>query len=67
MFDTRETKSLLRFDLKLTQDDGPGVVHTFTWGETRGHALARVVDTMDSEDGIWDGWSFELSKHGRSV
>lgn len=67
MFDTRETKNLLRFDLRLTQDGGPGVVNTFTWGETRMDAYARVVDTMDSEDGIWDGWSFELSKQGRKI
>jgi len=67
MFQPTTIKDLLRFDLKLTEDHGSGVVHTFTWGTTYANAYARVVDTMDSEDGIWDGWSFELSKYGRKI
>lgn len=67
MFQPTKTNDLLRFDLVLKQDEGPGEVHTFTWGESYRDAYARVVFTMDNEDGFWDGWSFEISKQGRKI
>lgn len=55
---------LRRYELTLTPDGKHSprdVVHTFTWGYNRGNALSRVVDMMDDENGMWDGWSFTLA------
>lgn len=68
MFQPASTDDLLRFDLILSEDADPkNRVVTFTWGRTYSEAYARVVDTMDSEDGLWDGWSFQLSQTHRKV
>ncbi len=53
---------LRRYELTLTPDDVKGApVHTFTWGVTRMDAYTRVVEMMDDENGMWDGWSFSLA------
>ena len=68
MFQPTNTEDLLRFDLVLSEDANPkNRVVTFTWGRTRTEAYARTVDTLDSEDGFWEGWSFQLSKYGKRV
>lgn len=57
---------LRRYELTLTPDnsnDPRDVVHTFTWGYNRGNAYSRVVDMMDDQEGMWDGWSFSLADH----
>lgn len=54
---------LRRYELTLTPDVGTSgrTVHTFTWGYNRGNAYARVIDMMDDQEGMWDGWSFTLA------
>lgn len=55
---------LRRWELTLSPDgstDPRANVHTFTWGRTRREAYTRVVDMMDDQGGMWDGWSFSLA------
>lgn len=57
---------LLRWDVTLTEDNGPGRVDTFTWGGSRRHALARVAEQFDRDD-VWAGWSFEVAQRPTKI
>lgn len=52
---------LYRWEVKITPDVGTHgrVIDTFTWARDRTSAYTRVTAMMD--DGMWDGYSFNLS------